>query len=342
MMRRRPRRTEAAPDPVTGQAAVFFERKRFGDWTDSDEAELETWLSQSILHEVAYLRLAGHAARAERLGALRPFRHERWAWARALRLRWFAAPVLAAASAALLLEFGVPFVASLLEPPDRSIATEVGGRTLINFADHTQIELNTNSAIRYRMTTKERTVWLEKGEAWFHVAHDAAHPFTVVVGQHRVSDLGTEFVVRREPDSVDVALFSGQASLSAEGAQTAMLVPGDEAIATARTLTVSRRTPQQLDDAAAWRRGVLVFRNTPLSDVVKQYNRYNAVKLVIADPSVADEKITANTRTDDYESFLQMAQDVLRLRIEREGSVIRISRMHNKQASRTAHARRGD
>jgi transmembrane sensor len=213
-----------------------------------------------------------------------------------------------------------------MEPPDRTYSTDVGGRTLLSFADHTQIELNTDTLVRYRMTSKERTVWLEHGEAWFHVAHDAANPFAVVIGRHRVTDLGTEFLVRRGADGMEVALLKGRAALSTEGAQTATLRPGDDAFATRVSMSVIRRTPQELADELAWRRGVLAFRNTSLAEVVREFNRYNTTKLVIADPSIAGEKISADLKTDDYEGFLQLAQAVFNLRADREGKVIVISR----------------
>ena len=52
----------------------------------------------------------------------------------------------------------------------------------MNFADGSRIELNTNTVLRARMTTDQRIVWLEKGEAYFRIKHDSTHPFIVMVG----------------------------------------------------------------------------------------------------------------------------------------------------------------
>ena len=335
--------TEEKDDALSERAADYFERRRFGEWTSEDQSEFDAWLGESTSHYVAYLRIEAIAASADRLAAVEAFDLRRAARAAAAkatyrRLMW---PLLAAASVATIAVLGAPYVRSLMRPPDRTDSTDVGGRTLLSFADHTQIELNTDTVMRFRMTTTERKVWLEKGEAWFHVAHDAAHPFMVIVGKHRVTDLGTEFLVRRDTDDVDVTLLNGRASLSAQGVQTATLRPGDEAIATPISLSVTHKTPQELADELAWRRGMLVFRNTPLSEVVKEFNRYNATKLVIADRSIAGVKIVANARTDDYESFLQLVQDVLKLRVDRQGSVIFISRGPRADANKAAHLEHG-
>jgi transmembrane sensor len=324
-------------DAISERAADFFGRRRFGPWNDADQAELDRWIAESTSHYVAWLRLQGFAAHAERLAALNALEAKQPASFGGLGYRRFALPLLAAASIALAALWGGPFIASLLQPPDRVDSTDVGGRTLLSFSDHTQIELNTDTAVRTRMTTAERTVWLEKGEAWFHVAHDTAHPFSVIVGNHRITDLGTEFLVHRADSNVDVTLLNGRATLSTGGMQTATLSPGDEAIATPVSLSVTRKTPPELANELAWRRGMLMFHDTPLSEVVREFNRYNKTKLVIVDPSVSNEKITASTRTDDYESFLELAENVLKLRVDREGSVVLISRGPENTKKKVVH-----
>jgi transmembrane sensor len=327
-------------DAISERAAEYFEQRRCGEWVAADQAELDVWLAESFLHRAAYLRVAGAFARAEHLVALYPREFEggrQPGIVGKFMHRRFMIPLLAAASIALMAMFAVPYVISLLQPADRNFSTDVGGRTLLKFADGTEIELNTDTAMRFRMTTAERTVWLDRGEAWFHVSHDAAHPFTVVIGRHRVTDLGTEFFVRRDPGDVEVALMNGRAMLNTEGTPTAMLAPGDDAVATPISVSVIRKAPQELADELAWRQGMLVFRNARLSDVVREFNRYNTTKLVITDPFISDKRISVHARTNDYEDFLQLAKVVLKLNIDREGSVILISRGSRNQVKRTAH-----
>jgi transmembrane sensor len=329
-------------DAIAKRAAAFFARRRFGGWSERDQTELDAWLAESALHEVAYLRLRAAAARSEKLFALRPFKFGPDASSSDGKIgyRRFVVPLLVAASIALFVAFGIPLANYLMQPPERSLSTDVGGRNLLRFADGTEFELNTDTAIRYRMTNQERTVWLDRGEVWFHVAHDAHNPFAVVVGKHRVTDLGTEFLVRRGSNAFEVALLKGEAALSTEGVQTVALGPGDDAIATPISVAVIRKAPQELADELAWRQGMLVFRNARLSDVVREFNRYNTTKLVIADPSIADKRISVHARTGDYEDFLQLAEVVLKLNIDREGSVILISRGSRNQVKRAVRANR--
>ncbi len=330
-------------DAASERAADFFARRRFGEWSEADQAEFDAWLAESTLHRVAYLRLESAAAHTEHLVAFDPrefgqgMRQDRYSL---LPTRRFTLSFLAAAAIASFAVYGIPFVKSLLAPPDRMFSTDVGGRTMLKFQDGTEVELNTNTVMRFRMTTAERTVWLERGEAWFHVAHDAAKPFTVVIGTHRVVDVGTEFVVRRDDRQVEVALLNGQAVLKTQGTASTMLTPGDDAVATPVSVSVTRKTPQELADELAWRRGMLVFRNRRLADVAREINRYNSTKLVIADPSVAGIKISTDLRATDYEGFVRVAETALNLRADREGDEILISRGRHGESRSAASIRR--
>jgi transmembrane sensor len=322
-------------DAISPRAADFFERRRFGEWSDADQADLDAWLAESTFHRVAYLRLEGAIAYTEHLAAVHTFKAGPTSGQTApgsngkFHYRRFVIPFLAAASIVLVATAGVVFfLHPPIEPPVRAFATNIGGRSLLKFGDGTQMYLNTDTAVRYRMSTDQRIVWLDRGEAWFRVAHNDANPFAVVAAGHRITDLGTEFLVRDDAGSLDVALVKGRAQLASEnsGSAAAMLTPGDEAVATQMSMTVTKKTPKELADELAWRQGMLVFRNARLADVVREFNRYNATRLVIADPSIADVKVYAELKTDDYEDLLQLAQTMLKLRVDREGGVILISR----------------
>jgi transmembrane sensor len=325
-------------DAISERAAAFFERRRFGDWSAADQAGLDAWLAESFLHCAAYIRVEGIAVRADQLAVLR--RLQRGGRSRTFPFRRLVIPLLAAASIVLAATFEKPIVNYLMQVPESAYSTEIGGRTLLTFADHTQIELNTDTVLHFRITGEERTVWLDKGEAWFHVSHNAANPFNVIVGKLHITDLGTEFLIRRASDRMEVALLTGRATLSAEGTPTTTLTPGDVAVATPASVSVARKTPKELSDALAWRNGMLVFRKTKLADVVREFNRYNTTKLVIADPSIAGEPFTADLKTNDYAAFLNLAQSVLNLRVDHEGNDILISRRHGDETKRAAHSKR--
>ncbi len=83
-------------------------------------------------------------------------------------------------------------------PKAQTYSTTIGGRETLTLDDGSQIELNTNTSVRVAYGANQRNVWLDKGEAYFRITHDPAHPFMVTLGDKRVTDLGTKFLIRRD------------------------------------------------------------------------------------------------------------------------------------------------
>ena len=318
----------AGAKDVRARAAAWLERRQRDDWSEADQAELDAWLSQSLAHRTAYWRVSDAWTRADRLRALGNAPQE----AKAKQVPRPLLPIffkLAAGFAAVAV-LGIGTAIYFSRADERTYATDVGGRELITFADGTRIELNTETVLRTRMTTDQRTVWLDKGEAYFRVKHDAAHPFIVYAGARRVTDLGTAFLMRRETGELKVSLLEGRVRIgSAENgvqSQTALLVPGDEAVATANSMSVKHKNTDDLKNETTWRRGVLTFKYTSLSEATAEFNRYNRQKLIVTDPAVARMTIYGTFPTDDVEAFVDVARHVLGLRVEHRNGDIMISR----------------
>lgn len=79
-------------------------------------------------------------------------------------------------------------------------STGVGRQMVAQLSDGTRIRLNTDTALKVRFDKGVRRVELRRGQAFFDVAHDRAHPFIVVAGDTVVRAIGTRFDVRRDDD----------------------------------------------------------------------------------------------------------------------------------------------
>jgi transmembrane sensor len=310
---------------IEEQAADWLERSICEGLNAEARVSLDMWLTESPAHMVAYLRLNAAWDRTSRLAALRPVPHK---MAVAVRTKRRAAGIAAAFITAVLL--GAATLLLLPASDEKTYATALGKRETINLADGSRIELNTGTVLRVTDDAAGRTAWLDRGEAYFEIVHNAKHPFQVVADGRRVTDLGTKFLVRRYTASIEVALLEGRARFDAPvragRAQSALLVPGDVAVSASGSLAVTRKPARQLSDELGWRRGVLVFDNVTLADAAFQFNRYNSGKLVITDPAAARLAIYGTFRTGDVERFARVAQDVFGLRISHLGEQIVISR----------------
>jgi len=314
---------------VDAQAAQFLVRRRNQTgWSVDDQTEFDAWLSQSLAHETAYWRLETVWDRADRLNALRgtPVLEEPAPRAGVKFRKTVAAVVVVMVFVAT----GVAANFFLNGPRVATYSAPVGGHMTVQLADGSRVELNTDTVLHASMTGKERFVALEKGEAFFQIRHDRLHPFFVTVAGHRVVDLGTKFLVRRSADRVEVALVEGRARI--ETADSALkphamdLRPGDFAVATAASLSVSKEAVQDLTDQLGWRRGVLVFRHVALADAVAEFNRYNSQQLVVVGPSIERLEIVGTFPVNGTALFGRAVKNVLGLNVERHGEEILISR----------------
>lgn len=304
---------------VERAAAAWLERRQREDWSEEDQAGFDAWISASLAHRVAYVRVDTAWNRAEWLKDVQPPVRRP-----GLLGEWLSPLILRlAASLLIVLAIGAGAAFYLLQPHDRVFSTPVGGHESVAFADGTKIELDTDTVLRARMTTDNRTIWLEKGVAYFQVKHDPAHPFFVIAGDHRVTDLGTKFLVRRDPGRLEVALIEGRVRVGAldgkSQAQSAMLAPGDVITATASTVFVTKENHETLARELSWRHGVLVFDKMPLADAAREFNRYSRVKLIIADPAVAGLTIDGAFPANNSEAFARVVHNVLGLRVEKRG-----------------------
>ncbi len=241
-------------------------------------------------------------------------------------------PILIRSAAALaaLAVVGVPVTMIMLQPELKATYTvPFGGRQTITLRDGSQIDLNTDTVVRVAETAGERKVWVDRGEAYFTVKHDASRPFVVIAANGRITDLGTKFFVRRDANRLEVALVEGSAqfdeNLGRKTARSALLSPGDVVVATASSLTVTKQNGRILSDKLGWRRGVLIFDNTPLSEVAAEFNRYNRTKLVIEGDTAAEIGIGGTFPANDVAAFTRVAQGVLGLKVKNNGNEIVIS-----------------
>jgi transmembrane sensor len=320
----RPRRS-ARIEALEEQAAEWLLRRHFSNWSGADQKELDAWLAASPSNRVTYWRLNAALTRTDRLKALRqPMRQApsgiQNPWPK--RARAVAAVALIAVGAAGGFHY-------LTQSKDRVISTVIGEHKLVTLADGSSIELNTSSTVRIRQDRDRRAVTLVKGEAFFDVHHDAQHPFTVDAAGQRITDLGTKFVVRDLNDRVEVALLEGRAHVAPLGdtskSRQADLLPGDIATATKRSLSIIKASSQTIAEKLSWRSGLLVFHNTALREVARQFNRYNNGKLII-EGAAADLQVDGTFPADDPQTFTKIAGDLLHLRVERRGNDIVLSR----------------
>ncbi|WP_313463196.1 FecR family protein [Achromobacter sp.] len=197
------------------------------------------------------------------------------------------------------------------------VSTERGERRQLTLPDGSVLEVNGGTRAQVKLYAGRRQVDLASGEINFTVSADAARPFIVDAGSGRVRVTGTVFDVRRDADQVAVLVASGTVQVSGGHwwnlghavlrAGHGITVPGSGAIGVP--------APADVQTATAWREGRVVFKDTPLSEVVRDMNRYLATPLRLADDKAGRLRVSASFTLDRPEALVDALPAVAPVRL---------------------------
>lgn len=304
-------------------AALWLSRREDDGWEERNAAELEAWLDADSRHRLAFWRMEYGWSKARRIAALKrdPGRRRPRRWFPSIRGRRVAPMAAAVAAAAVL--------ALMVQGPsagDHAYSTPIGGLQSVALADGSRVELNTATKLRTRIEKDVREAWLDRGEAYFDIAHDPARPFVVHAGAREVTVLGTRFSVRRDGDRVIVAVAEGRVRISDPKIDRPHVVKrGDIVLAEPAATLVTEHEPIKVETALSWREGRLEFRQTTLASAAAEFNRYNRRRIVIADEETASIRIGGSFEVTNIDAFTRLLERGFELKVRKEGDSIIIS-----------------
>lgn len=283
-------------DARAAEALDWFVRLRDRPDDPDLRATVEDWRSADSRNDREYADLQAMWASDDFVAALREAPVEVPLRRRRLLAFSVAAGLLIAAVAA----WQVP---DLLLRLRSDYWTNTGERLEVALPDGSTMTLNTGSAVDIDFADGKRQVAMLKGEAYFDVKRDPAHPFRVEGRFGEVEVKGTSFAVRLDTANDTVVLDEGHVSLrDLDGIEQAELAPGQLA-------TIARDAPPVLSDAAAgltsWRNGRLSVSERPLSEVVEELRRYYPGTIVLLDGDAAKTLVSGSFRLDDVDAALR-------------------------------------
>lgn len=195
----------------------------------------------------------------------------------------------------------------------------------VTLEDGTRVTLDTASAVRVAFAAERRKVILERGAAYFDVAHDATRPFAVEVADRQVIVTGTRFATALVGDRAEVSLLEGGIVIRRSGLpgtapeRDVVLVPGEQAVFGTGETGI-RTTRADVDAVTAWSRRRLVFRDTPLPIVIAAAARYADAPLVLADPRLEEVRVTVILPLEGEDDLPERMTRLLPIEIERSSN----------------------
>lgn len=178
----------------------------------------------------------------------------------------------------------------------------------VRLPDGTNVWLNGGSSLKYPLAFRkgERDVFLN-GEGYFEVHSDKENPFIVKTDQITLRATGTAFNVEAyNTDSITaVTMVNGKIDVAFGNSSPVAMVPGERASFNNQTkqCLIAKTDPYKW---YAWKDGLMIFRDDPLSYVFKRVGLTFNVNIELKDPSLANAPYRA---TFEYESL----DEILRL-----------------------------
>jgi transmembrane sensor len=206
--------------------------------------------------------------------------------------------------------------------------TALGEQRRITLPDGSGLDLAPDSRLSIRFTLMRRHVQLERGQAFFAVAHSALRPFVVLVNGLTVTAVGTAFDVRIDPGNTVVTVSEGRVTV-APGAAAASGGPRTNTDTiragvgqrvtfsmSARRLSVASVDPKL---AGSWRDGRLQFVGEPLEDVVAVVDRYSAPHIVVA-PVLQQTRFTGTVSPAHVGDWLKALEQIYAVEMVDQGT----------------------
>jgi transmembrane sensor len=215
--------------------------------------------------------------------------------------------------------------------PDRPAlqryATAHGEQKTWRLADNSVLRLNTDSAVTVRYRPAERLIEIDRGQAFFEVAHEPTRRFRVVAGATNIVAVGTQFDVYRDRASTVVTVVEGQVTVAPDStlSRTLHVTAGGQVRVTAGTLP-DRTTPVDAERSTAWLRRQIAFDQESLGAVAAEFNRYGAVPIKIETASLNTLMISGVFAADDTETFLAFLRTLDDVTVETTSTQIRVFR----------------
>ncbi len=296
---------------------------------ESDENERHyqhvVWLLDGLRRMAPQPRPGPHAAELIERGQRQRARvaHSTRSWART----WLPWGVAAAATVLLAVQITTRARAPSTPPAAtvESAAIETGNGELatVRLHDGTVVRLAPRSRLRLLRSQHERGVSVE-GHAFFAVAKDPHRPFRVRTSEGDLVVLGTRFDLRTDRRGLRLAVLEGRVAVYARGERKE--VAGGEVTEIRDGLSLPTLKLGNAADVTRWMRRFLAFQSTDVGTVATEIERVYGTRVVLADPSLEHETVSAAFTDQSLEQVMRIVCTVVGVQCTVTDSLVTIGR----------------
>lgn len=186
--------------------------------------------------------------------------------------------------------------------------------SLFDLPDGSRIWLHHGSKISYQksFSNKDRSINLS-GKAFFEIAKDQKHPFTIHTSNSQVRVLGTSFQINAKDFETEVSVKTGTVEVSSiNNEHKVILQQNQSAFVTEKGIDMLNEISINL---LSWQNGVFEFNNIPIREVIKDLNTYYNDRIEIDSQSIFDCNLTARFDNNELEDIINIIKTSCNLEI---------------------------
>ena len=316
-------------DKVLNGTATKKEASQVAEWF-SDTAEGQAYLSELMDHEAALME--ANPDRYSDLSAVQSANmltaiNKRIRVKKSRRLYW----QVAAALIPLILVVGLTIrLNSQVNLFSKTVYSEVyvpkGKQEHIIFQDGSEAYLNSDTRLRYprKFGLSKREIFLQ-GEGYFNIATNKRRPFIVRINNTDVTVLGTSFNVHAFKEDNEMKILLDKGSIVFNTPQNSyQILPGQQAVYDVLTGKCVIDYVDKPYEVSVWKDNIVLFRDTPLADVIKTLNRRYNVEFAILNPKALTYTYTLTTNQTSLENIVKELEKIapVKFSIRKDNSII--------------------
>lgn len=226
----------------------------------------------------------------------------------------FFTPIRIAAS---LLIFSIIGLTIYIVTKQQSLAPEktyaAGNQsTSEQLADGSMVTLNkqTKLTLVEGFNGNQRKLILE-GEAYFEVVHNAEKPFTIDAGGIEITDIGTAFNIKANPQSDSVVIYVTEGIVNLTTANDAIQLTANQTALFIRSQHTLRTLNQYDQNNTAYRTKKFQFKAQKLQTVLAHLNQVYDQQITLNNPTLSNCLITVDFSNETPETIAAIISETL-------------------------------
>jgi transmembrane sensor len=197
--------------------------------------------------------------------------------------------------------------------------TAIGEQHRITLADGSHLDVAPDSRVITHFTLLKRDVRLERGQAFFEVAHSATRPFIVHADNLTVIAAGTEFDVRISASETAVTVMEGRIKVSPDAGTEVIRADSGQRVTFSNSALKFSVTYVDPKVASSWRGGTLQFVGESLEEVVGVINRYSTTHIVVA-PALQQTRFTGTVSPPTVRDWFKALEQIYAVEVINQGT----------------------